>query len=75
MAPPAVDMQEHSGDSVTEKRKDSVELKHHEGLPSADALAEAMAKEKLSPWSRPLLKLYGYCAVAFLCSTMNGMSP
>lgn len=61
-----------SSDFAAEKNHDTTEVVHHDILPSADGLAEAMAYGKPSPWSKPLLKLYGYCAVAFLCSTMNG---
>ena len=61
-----------SSDFAAEKKLDATEVVHQDVLPSADALAEAMAYGKPSPWSKPLLKLYGYCAVAFLCSTMNG---
>ncbi|UNI13372.1 hypothetical protein JDV02_000122 [Purpureocillium takamizusanense] len=45
---------------------------HHDVVPSADGLAEALATDKLDPWSKPLLQLYVYAMIAFLCSTMNG---
>ena len=46
----------------------------HDAVPSADRLADAIASDKLDPWSKPLLKLYVYAVIAFLCSTMNGSS-
>lgn len=45
---------------------------HDEGLPTRQALLEALRTEKLSPWSPNLRKLYVFCVIAFLCSTMNG---
>lgn len=59
--------------SSTEKMGEP-EVVHYDANPSPEEMAEAIAAAKLSPWSRPLLKLYCFCAVAFLCSTMNGMS-
>ena len=47
---------------------------HHDDVPTADALAEALAEDKIQPLSGPLLKLYCFCFIAFLCSTMNGES-
>ncbi|OAQ65486.1 MFS monosaccharide transporter [Pochonia chlamydosporia 170] len=61
-----------SSDFAAEKNNDATQVVHEDILPSAEGLAEAMAMAKPSPWSKPLLKLYGFCAVAFLCSTMNG---
>jgi hypothetical protein len=61
--------------SSTEKTgEETTHVLHHETHKNAfpEGMAEAIAAAKLSPWSRPLLKLYGFCAVAFLCSTMNG---
>ncbi|KAL3965528.1 hypothetical protein ACCO45_002532 [Purpureocillium lilacinum] len=40
--------------------------------PGRYRLADALASDKLDPWSKPLLKLYVYAVIAFLCSTMNG---
>ncbi|EGX89728.1 MFS monosaccharide transporter, putative [Cordyceps militaris CM01] len=51
---------------------DVAEVLHCDTHPSAEEMAEAIAAAKLSPLSRPLLKLYGFCVIAFLCSTMNG---
>lgn len=51
------------------------EVMHYDAHPSAEEMAEAIASAKLAPLSRPLLKLYCFCAVAFLCSTMNGILP
>ncbi|KAJ5294668.1 hypothetical protein PENANT_c006G04169 [Penicillium antarcticum] len=45
---------------------------HDEGLPSRQPLLEALQAQKPSPWSPNLRKLYGFCVIAFLCSTMNG---
>jgi hypothetical protein len=45
---------------------------HDEGLPSRQTLLEALKAQKPSPWSPNLRKLYGFCVIAFLCSTMNG---
>lgn len=45
---------------------------HDEGLPSREALAQALQAQKPSPWSPNLRKLYVFCVIAFLCSTMNG---
>lgn len=45
---------------------------HDEGMPSREALLEALRAEKPSPWSPNLRKLYVFCLIAFLCSTMNG---
>jgi hypothetical protein len=45
---------------------------HDEGLPTRQALLEALKAEKPSPWSPNLRKLYVFCVIAFLCSSMNG---
>jgi hypothetical protein len=45
---------------------------HVEILKGSEALAAAIRKEDPSPWTPALWKLYGFCALAFLCSTMNG---
>lgn len=58
--------------SIEKGGEDAAEVVHYDAHPSAEEMAEALAAAKLSPWSRPLLKLYCFCAVAFLCSTMNG---
>lgn len=47
---------------------------HDEGLPSRQALMMALQAEKPNPWSPGLRKLYVFCIIAFLCSTMNGTS-
>lgn len=49
-------------------------MSHGEGLPSREALIEALKREKPSPWSPNLRKLYVFCVIAFLCSSMNGES-
>lgn len=57
-----------SNNSVPSDKEDhAIESVHEETL--ATAVADA---EKLYPWSRPLLELYSYCIIAFLCSAMNG---
>ena len=43
-----------------------------EVVKGSEALAAAIRKENPSPWTRNLFKLYAFCLVAFLCSTMNG---
>ena len=55
-----------------DRKHDPDDVAHHD-VKSVDARKGVLAAEK-SPrkWSRPLLELYGYCAIAFLCSTMNG---
>lgn len=59
--------------SIDEKSGGSVaEVVHCDAQPSSEEMAEAIASAKLSALSRPLLKLYCFCAIAFLCSTMNG---
>lgn len=45
---------------------------HDEGLPNREALIEALKTQKPSPWSPNLRKLYVFCVIAFLCSSMNG---
>ncbi|OOQ86896.1 lactose permease [Penicillium brasilianum] len=45
---------------------------HDEGLPTRQALLEALKAERPSPWSPNLRKLYVFCLIAFLCSSMNG---
>jgi hypothetical protein len=45
---------------------------HDEGLPTRQALIEALQAQKPDPWSPNLRKLYFFCVIAFLCSTMNG---
>ncbi|PMB69049.1 Lactose permease [Beauveria bassiana] len=70
-------------DTTAMKHKSSIEkipasdaeVMHYDAHPSAEEMAEAIASAKLAPLSRPLLKLYCFCAVAFLCSTMNGILP
>lgn len=73
MAPDREPVAKTSGDFAADKSNEAGETVHEEVLPSAEALAEAMAHGTPSPWSKSLLKLYCFCAVAFLCSTMNGM--
>lgn len=65
-------MEHGSSDFAEEKNNDATHVVHKDVLPSPDDPAEAMAHGKTSPWSMPLLKLFGFCAVACLCSTMNG---
>lgn len=48
---------------------------HDEELPSRQALISSLQVQKPSPWSPGLRKLYGFCLIAFLCSTMNGLYP
>ncbi|KAH0594777.1 hypothetical protein MHUMG1_07612 [Metarhizium humberi] len=72
MAPDREPVAKTSGDFAADKGNEAGEAVHEEVLPSAEALAEAMAHGTPSPWSKSLLKLYCFCAVAFLCSTMNG---
>ncbi|KAM3459005.1 hypothetical protein MY3296_000152 [Beauveria thailandica] len=58
--------------SIEKIPDDGAEVLHYDAHPSAEEMAEAIASAKVAPLSRPLLKLYCFCAVAFLCSTMNG---
>ncbi|OAA38497.1 General substrate transporter [Beauveria brongniartii RCEF 3172] len=58
--------------SIEKIPDDGTEVLHYDAHPSAEEMAEAIASAKIAPLSRPLLKLYCFCAVAFLCSTMNG---
>lgn len=60
--------------SANEKYAAESKATHHDDVPTADALAEALAEDKIQPLSGPLLKLYCFCFIAFLCSTMNGES-
>jgi hypothetical protein len=55
-----------------DKKISEAEITHHDAVPSADALQEALAHGNIDPWSKPMLQLYFYCVIAFLCSTMNG---
>ena len=61
----------NSQEFATEKA-DALHSEDH--VQHAEAMAEAIAVEKPSPWTKPLIKLYCYCVIAFLCSTMNGLS-
>lgn len=58
-----------------DKFKVSVEkaASHDEGLLSRQALIEALETAKPLPWSPNLRKLYGFCVIASLCSSMNGL--
>ena len=47
---------------------------HVEVIKGSEALVAAIRLEKPKPWTPTLLKLYAYCAIAFLCSSMNGTS-
>lgn len=38
------------------------------------AVAAARKSHPPRPWSRPLLQLYSCCIVAWLCSTLNGIT-
>ncbi|KAM3480096.1 hypothetical protein MY8738_005153 [Beauveria namnaoensis] len=77
---PTGNKRDSMSDTTTMKHKSSIEkipvcdaeVMHYDAHPSAEEMAEAIASAKLAPLSRPLLKLYCFCAVAFLCSTMNG---
>lgn len=52
-----------------EPRKDSVAK---EANVRSVALAEALAAQKPSPWSRNMLQLYAIMGVGYLVSTLNG---
>lgn len=62
----------HSGQSsdTAWEKPEALQQKHQ--LPHADAMAEALLTEKPSAWTKAMFKLYGFCVIAFLCSTMNG---
>lgn len=45
---------------------------HVEVVKGSEALAAAIRKENPSPWTPNLFKLYAFCILTFLCSTMNG---
>ncbi len=69
------DMTTEHKSSIEKNGDDVAEVLHYDAHPSAEEMAEAIAAAKLSALSRPLLKLYCFCAIAFLCSTMNGNVP
>lgn len=58
-------------DSYHNERLDGL---HVEVLKGSEALANAIRLEPPKPFSKALLKLYLFCCLAFLCSTINGMS-
>lgn len=52
-----------------ELRKDSVTK---EANVRSVALAEALAAQKPSPWSRNMIQLYAIMGIGYLVSTLNG---
>ena len=71
-APVAVVSDGRDSEFDIDTKTGDAEVTHHDGVPSADALQEALAHGSINPWSKPMLQLYFYCVIAFLCSTMNG---
>ncbi len=56
-------------DSSHDEQQDGL---HVEVIRGSEALANALRLEPPNWHSKALLQLYGFCVVAFLCSTING---
>ncbi|KAK9319315.1 general substrate transporter [Lipomyces orientalis] len=59
-------------DNTAEKAESSMPVQSTRQVSGSEALEAAILKEKPSPWTKAHLKVYAFCALAFLCSTMNG---
>ncbi|KAK9489360.1 major facilitator superfamily domain, general substrate transporter [Lipomyces doorenjongii] len=59
-------------DNSNEKVDDNIVPITKVAFQGSEALALAILKEKPSPWTKAHLRIYVFCIIAFLCSTMNG---
>lgn len=70
------DKQEHMVTKETDSGEtEQLDGHHLEVIRGSEALANAIRLEPPNWRSKQLVKLYGFCIVAFLCSTINGLYP